>query len=785
MLKNYFKIVFRSLQRGKVQTYINLTGLAVGMACVILIALWVQDEMSFENFQGNRNELYAVSMRDSRDRDTRGSTSFVTPYALAPLLKQEFPEIIDFTRVQQRNRFESCMLRYGDKSFYDDGILLVDPAFFRMFTYRFVEGFPEAALADKNSIVITRKTATKFFGDEDPIGKILRFNNRQDLMVSAVVEDPPHNSEIQFDAAAPIQILGAEQLSKWWWESSSYVLVRHNTDIAKLEQEIAGMIQKHHPTPGMNIIVGIQPLARIHLYYGDGDIRLVYVFVSVAIFILLIACINYMNLSTARFSRRAREVGLRKVLGAQRGALVRQFLLESLSLSIAALLIAVALVEILLPFFNTVTDKNLSFISSSNLPVICGLVGLAIVVGIIAGSYPAIFLSSFQPAAVIRGTAKANSRSPLLRSVLVVTQFTIAIILIVSTIVVYRQYDYLVYKDLGYNKDEIVYIPFNKEIEQKYESMKNVLLQDSGIKNVTVSSSLPDEIGNVNPIDWEGKQDNKMVFVRFAVTDRDYLNTFQMKLSAGRDFSKDMAGDISNFIINRKAAELMNLRSPVDKRITFMGLSGKVIGVVDDFNNRPLEEETSPLILTINPKYYDYFVKYVLVKINSKDVPGTLGYIESRIREFAPSYPFEFKFLDQTINSLYRSVQRTWHLFESFAFLAIFISCLGLFGLASFMTELRTKEIGVRKTLGASVQGILMLLSREFTRWVLLANLVAWPVAYYAMNKWLQGFAYKVDITPWVFIGSGLIALMIAMLTVGFHTIKAATANPVDSLRYE
>jgi putative ABC transport system permease protein len=785
MLRNYFKVAFRNLLRRKAYTFINLTGLAVGMACVILIALWVKDEMSFEDFQGNREELYAVSMRDSRDREMRGSTSFVTPYALAPLMKQEFPEIIDFTRVQQRNRFESCTLRNGDKSFYDDGMLLADPAFFRMFTYRFVEGSPQAALVNKNSIVITRKTAAKFFGNEGPVGKILRFNNRQDLMVSAVVEDPPHNSEIQFDAVAPIQILGEEQLSRWWWESSSYILVQHNTDIAKLEQEIAGMIQKHHPTPGMNITVGIQPLTRIHLYYGHGDIRLVYVFVSVAVFILLIACINYMNLSTARFSRRAREVGLRKVLGAQRAALVRQFLLESVSLSIAALLIAVALVEILLPVFNTVTDKDLSFISSDNLPVFCGLVGLAIVVGIIAGSYPAVFLSSFQPAAVIRGTAKPNSRSPLLRSVLVVTQFTIAIILIVSTLMVYRQYDYLVYKDLGYNKDEIVYIPFNKEIQQKYESVKNALLQDSNIKNVTLASSLPDEIGNVNPIDWEGKQDNKMVFVQFAVTDRDYLNTFQMKLSAGRNFSKDMSGDISNFIVNNKAVVLMNLKDPIDKRISFMGLSGKVIGVVDDFNNRPLEEETRPLILTINPKYYDYFVKYVLVKINSKDVPGTLGYIESRLGEFAPSYPFEFKFLDQTINNLYRSVQRTWHLFESFAFLAIFISCLGLFGLASFMTELRTKEIGVRKALGASVPAILMLLSTEFTKWVLLANLVAWPVAYYAMTTWLHGFAYKVDITPWVFVASGLIALTIAMLTVGFHTIKAATANPVESLRYE
>jgi len=786
MLKNYFKIALRNLRSRKAYTFINLSGLAVGMACALLIGLWVQDEMSFEDFQANRNELYAVSMRDSRDRDTRESTSFVIPYALVPLMKEEFPQIIEFTRIQQRSRFESCMLKYGDKAFYDDGILLVDPAFFQMFTYRFVEGSPQAALADKNSIVITRKTAAKFFGNEDPIGKILRFNNREDLMVSAVVKDPPHNSEIQFDAVAPIQILGAEKLNKWWWESSSYILVRNNTDVAKLGQGIAGMIQKHHPTPGMDVTVGIQPLARIHLHYGDGDIRLVYVFVSVAVFMLLIACINYMNLSTARFSKRAREVGLRKVLGAQRGSLLRQFLFESASLSIAALIISLVLVELVLPVFNSVTDKNLSLISSGSLQMICGLVALALLVGVTAGSYPAIFLSSFQPAAVIRGITRTNSRSPLLRTILVVTQFSVAIILIISTIMVYRQYEYLIHKDLGYNKDQIVYFRFNKEIEQKYESVKNALLQDASIKNVTLASSLPNEVGNVNPIsDWPGKQGDGAVFVRFAVTDRDYLNTFRMKLSAGRNFSKDVAADTSNFVVNNKAAALMHLKDPVDTRISFMGLSGKVIGVVDDFNNRPLEEETSPLILTINPKFYGYFVKYVLVKINSNDVPATVGYLESRIREFAPGYPFEFTFLDQTINTLYSSVERTWHLFESFAFLAIFISCLGLFGLASFMTELRTKEIGVRKTLGASAQGILMLLSREFARWVLLANLVAWPVAYLAMNKWLQGFAYKTDLNPWIFVVSGLVALAIAMLTVGFHTVKAATANPVEALRYE
>ena len=785
MLKNYLKIAVRNLRRQKVYTFINLTGLAVGITCVILILLWIQDELSFEKFQKNRNELYAVTMRDSRDHDTRESTNFSISYALAPLMKQEFPEIIDFTRIQQRSSFESCMLKYGSKVFNDNGMILADPSFFKMFTYRFIKGNPNTALLNKNSIVITQNTAEKFFGDEEPIGKTLRFNSRQDFTVSGVVENPPHNSELQFKVVAPIQILGSETLSGWAWESSSFILVRKNTVISELERKISGMIQKNHPMPGVNLIIGIQPLTRVHLYYGDGDIKLIYIFLSVAIFILLIACINYMNLSTARFSRRAREVGLRKVLGAQRAALIRQFLFESVSLSIVALLIAATLVEILLPFFNIVTNKNLEFVSPDNLLMICGLVGLAVMVGIIAGSYPAIFLSSFQPAAVIKGTGKINLRSSTLRAVLVVTQFSIAIIMLISTIMVFKQYNYLVNKDLGYNKDQIVYIPINKEIKQKYESLKNVLFQKPDIKNVTVASSLPNEIGSVNPIEWEGKQDSKMVLIHFGVVDHDYLNTFRMKLSAGRDFSKDITADISNFIINKKAAQLMGLKNPLDKGISFMGLNGKIIGVVDDFNNRPLDEETNPLILTIYPNYYDYFVQYVLIKINSNNISETLKYIDRVVNESAPSYPVEFKFLDQTVNNLYQSVRRSLYLFEYFAFLAIFISCLGLFGLASFMTELRTKEIGVRKTLGASVTGVALLLSREFTKWILLANLIAWPVAYYAMNSWLHDFAYRISISWWIFILSGGLALAIALATVSIQVIKAATANPVKSLKYE
>jgi putative ABC transport system permease protein len=785
MLKNYFKITLRNLRKQKAYTFINLTGLAVGIACVILILMWVQDELSFEKFQENRNELYAVTMRDSQDHDSRESTGFTVSYALAPLMKQGIPEIIDFTRVQLRSNFESCMLKYGDKVFYDDGMLLADPSFFRMFTYRFIKGNPKTALEGTNSIVITRKTAEKFFGNAEPIGKTLKFNSRQDLVVSGVVENPPQNSELQFNVVAPIQILGNKVLSGWAWESSSYILVKKNTVIPELERKIAGMLQKNHPMPGVNLITGIKPLTQIHLYYGNGDIRLIYVFVSVAIFILLLACINYMNLSTARFSKRAKEVGLRKVLGAQRGALVRQFLLESVSLSFISLLIAVTLVEVLLPYFNLITDKSLTFVSPDNLTMICGLIGLAAGVGVLAGSYPAIFLSSFQPAAVIRGTGKTNLRSSLFRTILVVTQFSIAIILLIATIIVYQQYHYLVHKDLGYNKDQIVYLPINKDIKQKYESLKNIFLQKPDIKNVTIASSLPNEVSNLNPIKWEGKQDDKTVLTGFACVDHDYLNTFQMKLSAGRNFSKDIAADVSNFIINKKAAQLMHLKNPVDTRVNFMGINGKIIGVVDDFNNRPLDEEIRPLVLSINPNYYNYFLKYVLIKINSNDIPATLKYIDNVLKESAPEYPVEINFLDQTINNLYLSVQRSWYIFEFFAFLAIFISCLGLFGLASYMTELRIKEIGVRKTLGASIPGIIILLTKEFTKWVLYANVIAWPLAYFFMNKWLHDFAYKTEITIWIFLFAGSLALLIALFTVSANAVKAATANPVKSLKYE
>ncbi len=783
MFINYFKIALRNLFRQRTYSLINILGLATGMASAILIMLWVKDEISYDKFHSNKNELYQVSMRDTSDLNDRDH--FTISFALAPLLKQEFPEIKDFTRIQQRSHYESCMLKYEDKSFYEDGIILVDPAFFQMFTYQFIKGNPARALQDKNSIVITKDIAGKYFGSDDPLGKTLRFNNRQDFTVSAVIENPPAASELQFDIIAPIQILGDQKLSSWSWESSSYILVQPSTNITALKHKIAGMIQKHHPVSGLNLQVSIVPFPDMHLYHGRGDIRLIYIFISVAIFILLIASINYMNLSTARFHRRAREVGLRKVFGANRGALIRQFFSESIAISLLSLLMASAFVEILLPIFNNIIHKNLTFLTADNSGLLMGLLGLAILVGFAAGCYPAFFLSSFQPAPVLKGLLGQNTKNSRLRTILVVVQFSIAIILIICTLTVYQQHNYMSHKALGYNKDQVIYLPINQEIEDKYEAFKASLLQIPDIKNVTVASSIPGRIGNVNPVVWEGKPDNETVMTCFAVTDRDYMKTFQMKLLAGRDFSREFTADGNNFLINKKAAELMSLKEPVGTQMTFMGSNGKIIGVMDNFHNRPLDQEINPLVLTINPRHYDYFLQYAFIKINSTEIPAALSAIGDISREFAPDYPFEFHFLDQTVDNYYQSVQQMWILFQAFAFLAIFISCLGLFALASFMAELRTKEIGIRKTLGASVSGVVVMLSTEFTKWVLLANIVAWPMAFFAMNKWLQNFAYRISLSWWLFALAGGLAFIIALLTISSQAIKAALVNPVKSLRYE
>ena len=783
MFKNYFKVALRNIQRHKAFSFINITGLAIGMACCILIMLWVQDELSYDKFHENKDTLYRMI---NQNLDAKGDLGGSTiPYALAPIVKSEFPEIASFTRYQDLSWRYSCSFTYQEKKFYEQDFILADPSFFEMFSFPFITGNPQTALKDPNSIVLTQDTAHKYFGEEDPMGKALRFNNGTDLKVTGVIQNLPHNTHMQFDLISPIQILGEQKISSWAWESDSYIQLQPGTDVEEFREKIAGALTKHSPQTWIKLKVNVQPVTKIHLHQGRGDIRLVYIFSSVAFFILLIACINFMNLSTARSAKRAKEVGLRKMVGAHKPQLIRQFFNESLLLAFIALVMALILVRVVLSSFNNLTSKPLSLDIIANPALFVGLVVLTFLVGIISGSYPALFLSAFQPVQVLKSSFSGRSGGSLFRKILVIFQFSTSIVLIIGSIIVFQQLDYIQNRDLGWDRENIIVMPINNELKQQFRSLKTELEGNPNILNVTAASSIPTSIGDMNPILWEGKETSEPALIRFVVTEHDYVKTFEMEILQGRDFSRDYETDVNNFIVNQEAVELMKLESPLGKQIRFPGVTGEIIGVVKDFHFRHVRYEIVPLILTIHPRNYDYFHKFVFVKLRPAEIPQSIEYVRTVCAKYSPHFPFKYRFVDEDYNNMYIYEQYVGRISNTFTFLAVFIACLGLFGLASFMAEQRTKEIGIRKVLGASIPGIIMLLTKEFSKWIIIANFVAWPVAYFAMNKWLNNYSYRIPIFWWIFLAAGAAALAIASLTVSYQAVKAARANPVDSLRYE
>jgi putative ABC transport system permease protein len=783
MFRNYFKVALRNIQRHKAFSFINITGLAIGMACCILIMLWVQDELSFDKFHESRDTLYRLIIQSpDATGDLGGST---IPYALAPILKSEYPEIANFTRYQDLSWLLNSSFTYKEKKFYEPNFFLADPTFFEMFSFSFIKGDPATALQDIYSIVLTEDTANKYFGTEDPVGKVLRINNVADLKVTGVVQNLPHNTHMQFDLISPIQILGEEKIKSWAWESYSYIQLQPNTNAEEFREKIAGALTKHSPQTWIKSKVNFQPVKKIHLHQGRGDIRLVYIFSSVAFFILLIACINFMNLSTARSAKRAKEVGLRKIVGAHKPQLIRQFFNESLLLAFIALVMALILVRVVLGAFNNLTSKPLALDIIANPALFVGLVVLTILVGIIAGSYPALFLSAFQPVRVLKSGFSGRSGGSLFRKILVIFQFSISVVLIIGSIIVFQQLYYIQNRDLGWDRENIIAMPINNELKQQFRSLKTELEGNPNILSVTAASSIPTHIGNTNPILWEGKETSEPASIKFVVTEHDYVKTFDMEILQGRDFSRDYETDMNNFIINQEAVELMKLESPLGKQIQFMGVTGEIIGVVKDFHFRHVKYEIIPLILTIHPRNYDYFHKFVFVKLRPTEIPQSIEYVRTVCAKYSPHFPFKYRFVDDDYNNMYIYERYVARISNTFTFLAIFIACLGLFGLASFMAEQRTKEIGVRKVLGASVPGIIVLLTKEFSKWVIIANVIAWPIAYFAMSKWLNNYSYRVPIFWWIFIVAGVAALAIASLTVSYQAVKAARANPVDSLRYE
>jgi ABC-type antimicrobial peptide transport system permease subunit len=795
MLKNYFKITFRITKQHKEYSFINIAGLALGIACCLLILFWVQDELSFDRFHENVDHLYRIT----EDLDFEGEMLHIarTPSAVASALLEEIPEIVNSTIYLPA---PSLLVTHGENNFYESGIAFAGPSFFEMFTFPFIKGNQDSALEDVSSIVITADVAEKYFDREDPIDKTLRINNKQDFIIRGVLENVPGNSHLKFNFLLPFAALEnmREDVGIRWrpvmdnWRVNfyfTYIQVAEHTDIDALDNKIVDFIKEHSSITTTTLHV--QPIKRIHLHSdlvadveGNGSIKHVYIFSIIAFFVLVIACINFMNLTTAYAAKRAKEVGMRKISGAKRGQIINQFLGESIFLSFFALILAVFIVLLFLPAFNSLSGKELSLDATNSVGILLILMITTVTTGILAGSYPAFFLSSFLPINILRGSGKSGPRKMASRRFLVVIQFAFSVFLIVATFVVHNQLHFIQNSHLGFDRDHVVSIRLRGETAQYFPSVKNELLKNPNILGVTAANQLPTHIiYSLGGANWEGKNPEDDVLFNFITVDYDFIQTLNLQVVEGRAFSKEYQSDRTTaFILNEKAAEFIGKESLVGESFSFFGRKGEIIGVVKNFHFDNFYNEIRPLVMLYESPSSDNFL---IAKISGENISENLAFIEEAWNKTVPFYPFKLRFLDEEFNRQYQSEKRMGKLFNYFAFLSVFIASLGLFGLVSFMANQRTKEIGIRRVVGASIADIVRILTKEFALLVGIANVIAWPAAYYFMNKWLDNFVFRSHIQMWMFLSSAIIAFVIAFLSVSYKTIKAAKANPVDSLRYE
>jgi putative ABC transport system permease protein len=787
MFKNYLKVALRTMQRNKMFSVINIAGLTIGLTCVALLVLWIQDEVSYDQFHEDIDDIYVVVTTARFGDDT--ITYPGTPPALGPAVKEEYPEILNAARLQ--NGLNPFSLSYGDKKFRE-GVNLVDPSVLEMFTFPLIEGDPHTALFEPHSLIMSEKMAHKYFGSENPIGKIVRIENHYDFKVTGILKKIPSNSSIRFDFLAPLSFLeelrGKDYTNTWGNLSfRTYVQLQKNIPFESISQKLADRL---HREGEEDVDVFLHPFKRLYLYWldmGGGHIEQVRMFTLIALFVLLIACINFMNLTTGRSGNRAKEIGLRKVVGAYRADVIKQFFSESILMSFLSLLFALGLVSLLLSVFNDLVGKELTLNLFGNPVLALGLIGITLLTGIIAGSYPALFMAAFKPVNILKGTLQSGSSGSRFRKILVVTQFTISITLIIGTMTVFKQVVYMRNRDLGFDKEHLIYVPVAKELENNYEAFKQELLKSPDVLNASVTSHRPTGIyWNGSGWDWEGRDPNVNPLVTHLCADPDFLETFKIEMAEGNFYSKGSTIQTDDpaihIIINERFGKIIGKETFVGERLIHGDDNFTIAGVIKDFHFKPLWEEIGPLIILLPlPRR----VNFMFVRINSMNMPQTIGYIESVFNKFSPESLFELRFLDEEFERLYRSEMRTGSIVSSFTILTILVSCLGLFGLASFVAEQRTKEIGIRKVLGSSIREIVLLLSKQFLKWVLLANLIAWPIAYYFAYSWQRDYAYRAGLGWSLFILAGLLTLAIAMITVSFQAIKAACANPVNSLRYE
>lgn len=807
MITNYLKTAVRNLFKHKGYTLINILGLAIGLAACLMILLYVRHELSYDGYHQNSDRIYRVSMAarwGGRDFDVA-----VVPAVTAKTMIADFPEVEDAVRFRQRGDY---IVQYRDQSFREDKIVFSDTSFFKFFSIPLLKGDADSVLTDPFSIALSRKTAQKYFRDEDPLGKTLKLDNRQDYNVTGVFEEIPDNTHFHFDILLSQESIEESRDPGWVSQNfQTYILLRPDADPAALEAKFPQMLEKYM-WPQFAQVLGItvndlkkstdmwakfylQPLKSIHLHSDllaeldpNSDIRYIYIFSAIALFILIIASINFMNLSTAKAAGRAKEVGLRKVLGSQRKQLILQYLIESTFLSLISMIFAVGIVLLALPAFNQLSGKSMeiSSIFLQGMPVY--LIMLAVLTGFFAGSYPAFFISAFQPIQVLRGKMKIGVKSGVMRSALVIFQFTASIILIIGTMIVFKQLRFIQNKNLGFNKEQVLILDNAYLLENQAKTFKDTMKTYPQFLNASVSGYLPVPSNRNNSAVFpEGKRDDEhSTSFQNWVVDYDYLETMGMKLIEGRFFSPEYSTDNKAAVINQSVARQFNWPDPLGKRLgRIINQKGDielytVIGVVEDFHFESLRENIGPLVMYLGESRGN-----ISFRLKTQDISSAIGLLERQWKQFLPNQPFEYSFLDERFEQMYQSEQRIGRIFTVFAGLAIFIGCLGLFGLAAFTAEQRTKEIGIRKVLGATSPRIIRLLLKEFVILVGIANLIAWPIAYLVMKRWLTDFAYRISPNILIFITAGTLTLMVALLTVSFQAVKAALADPIRSLRYE
>ena len=789
MLKNIFRIIFRNISRQKGSTFINVAGMAVGMAASLLILMWVLDELSYDKFNKNAGNIYLVAQDQYYTGDRYRVP--VTPYPCGPVWEQRIPEIREMTRWVRQSK---TLFRQGEKVFYEDNVRAADPTVFSVFTLPLAMGDVQTALSNPHSIVLSGKLALKYFGKANPVGKILMMENRTPFTVTAVMHEIPENSTLTADAIIPFSFLKESGVSNDNWgnnEIFTFIQLEKGADIIAVGKKLTSIILERNPQANAKFFPFPLLQMRLHSQWGfgdgKGDIVNIYIFIAIATFVLLIACINFINLVTARSETRGKEIGIKKVAGANRLAMICQFMVESMTVVMISLIIALILVGLLLGVFNTISGKHFTLTDIFQLKFIAGFIIVGVVTGFLSGIYPSFYLSSLKPVLVLKGETVTGKRNGRLRKILVIVQFSLSIFIALGAIFGYLQLKYMQEKELGFDKENLVCIPMSANIRKKYYSLKKELLRESQIAGVTAASWNPANIGsNSGGASWDGKDPKQNVLIGTNGVDYDYLQTLKMKLVSGRGFSPDFRGDMArdstgNFLVNEEVAKLMGGGDVVGKRFDF-GVHGKIVGVMKNFHFEGAGNPILPIAFNLTDTAY---LNVILVRLLAGDLPVSLKALEKTWHRVIPDYPLEYTFVDQDYEMIFQNGVRMGLLLKYLTIVGVIIACLGLYGLSAYAASRRTREIGVRKVMGAGIMSVIYALSKDFMILVVIAIAIAFPIGWYVIGKMLKEFAYRINLNWMVFGAIGLGALVVALVTVSFQAYKAAAVNPAVALKAE